>query len=192
MAQPPTTVTITPAERIRELSEINKDVATLLTSAGQAVHALTDRPLNLHASFYDDTPMPDTSSDSLEARREKFKEVSTSFFETLQGVTARLRRQVYALEEAGIITPDPLTAQEQPKAAAASTAPAQSNQRGVVQLPKEQQLDPDRIKNGGLGDLDIGWLNSRSNKVGAEKEAELIQEAKELLQDVLRSDEAGG
>lgn len=191
MAQPPTTVTITPAERIRELSEINKDVAILLTSAGQAVHALTDRPLNLHASSDDDTPMTDTSSDSLEARREKFKEVSTTFFETLQGVTARLRRQVYALEEAGIITPDPLTAQEQPKAAA-SLAPAQSNQRGVVQLPKEQQLDPDRIKNGGLGDLDIGWLNSRSNKVGAEKEAELIKEVKELLQDVLRSDEVGG
>ena len=185
MAQPPEFVAITPAERIRELSEINKDVATLLSSAGQAVHALTNRPLNMHDALDDDTQMTDASSDSLEARKEHFTDNSTAFYETLQGVIARLRRQVYALEEAGIITPDPGSVQDNPKAAPAS---AQGTRPGLAQVPKEQLLDPDRIKNGGLGNLDVGWLNSRGNKVGAEKEAELVREAKELLQDVLSND----
>ncbi|KAI5361452.1 Putative mediator complex, subunit Med11 [Septoria linicola] len=173
--------TISPAGRISELSGINKDVATLLESAGQAVHALTNRPLNLHDSLDEDTQMSDSTSDSVDARKDHFRENATSFFENLQAITARLRRQAYALEEAGIITPDPLNVPEQPKA-----APPPAQGRGMAVVPKEQQLDPERIKNGGLGNLDVGWLNSRGNKVGAEKEAELVQETKDLLEGVLR------
>ncbi|CAK1359153.1 unnamed protein product [Cercospora beticola] len=180
--------TFTPEERIDELSEINQDVSKLVTSAGQAIHALTNRPLNLYASGDDeDEQMAGTNNDTVEDRKAQFKDNTESFFTHLQSIFVMLRRQTYALEEAGIITPDPLALPEQPKPV---QAPAQSTPRGFAPVPKEQQLDPERIKNGGLGHLDIGWLNSRGNKVGAEKEAELVQEAKALLEDVLRSEDS--
>lgn len=177
--------TITPSERIRELSEINNDVANLLSSAGQAIHALTNRPLNMHRD--EDTRMND-GGNGLEAHKEAFEYNTNEFFEGLQGVMARLRRQAYALEEAGIITPDRAFGNDPPKA----TPPQQQGLRNAgPQISKEQKLDPERIKNGGLGNFDVGWLNSRGNKVGAEKEAELIKEAKELLEQVLARESAG-
>ena len=38
------------------------------------------------------------------------------------------------------------------------------------------------VTNGGLGDLDVGWLNSRAKDVGAGKERELVKELRELLE----------
>ena len=38
------------------------------------------------------------------------------------------------------------------------------------------------VINGGLGDLDVGWLNSRAKDVGAGKERELVKELRELLE----------
>ncbi|KAM3422093.1 Mediator of RNA polymerase II transcription subunit 11 [Cercospora zeina] len=178
----------TPGQRIDELSTINQDVSKLVTSAGQAIHALTNRPLNLHASEDDDDErMSGNSNETIEDRKTKFKDNTESFFVHAQSIFAVLRRQMIALEEAGIITPDPQASPEQPKTV---QPPAQASPRGFAPVPKEQQLDPDRIKNGGLGHLDIGWLNSRGNKVGAEKEAELMQEAKTLLEDVLSGEDS--
>ncbi|EME77882.1 uncharacterized protein MYCFIDRAFT_79136 [Pseudocercospora fijiensis CIRAD86] len=168
---------ITPAERIRELSDINKDVAAMLASAGQAVHALTNRPLHR-----DDDEMDDDTSASVDDRKQAFEASNTDFLEALQGVMARLRRQAYALEEAGIITPDPYAAGSEGLSKAQQQMQAQNRgNNNAPKIPPTQQLNPERIKNGGLGNFDVGWLNSRGNKVGAEKEAELIQEAKELL-----------
>jgi hypothetical protein len=39
------------------------------------------------------------------------------------------------------------------------------------------------VTNNGLGDLDIGWLNSRAKDVVSAKEKELVKELKELLDD---------
>ncbi|KAF2214394.1 hypothetical protein CERZMDRAFT_83098 [Cercospora zeae-maydis SCOH1-5] len=178
----------TPEERIDELSTINQDVSKLVTSAGQAIHALTNRPLNLHASEDDDDEqMTGTSNETIEDRKARFKDNTESFFVHAQSIFAILRRQVIALEEASIITPDPQASPEQPKTV---QQPAQSSPRSFAPVPKEQQLDPDRIKNGGLGHLDIGWLNSRGNKVGTEKESELMQEAKTLLEDLLKGEDS--
>jgi hypothetical protein len=179
---------ITPADRIRELSDINTDVAGLLSSAGQAVNALTNRPLNQPGESQD-AVMKDASDTSLEARKQAFNESTANFFHGLQGAFARLRRQAYALEEAGIIAPELPLEEKKETRSAGSLQPAP---KGNPHIPKEQQLDPERVKNGGLGNLDVGWLNSRGNKVGAEKEAELIQEAKELLETMLaRGDNMG-
>ncbi|KAH0389943.1 hypothetical protein KCU89_g16133, partial [Aureobasidium melanogenum] len=46
--------------------------------------------------------------------------------------------------------------------------------------------DGDRITNGGLGNLDVGLLNSRGNSVGLDKEAELIAEAKQMIAEMLK------
>ena len=50
---------MTPAERIRELSDINTDVAAMLGSAGRAINALTNRPLN---ASDEDAQMTDDAS----------------------------------------------------------------------------------------------------------------------------------
>jgi hypothetical protein len=104
----------------------------------------------------------DGMSETPEAQRAAFAGAAQEFLSGLQGVAARLRRQTVALEEAGIITPDA------------------SREEGVT------------VRNGGLGGFDVGWLNSRGNKVGRDKEGELVGEARDLLKEVLAKQESGG
>ena len=53
-------------------------------------------------------------------------------------------------------------------------------------MPSRQTADDaDRITNSGLGNLDVGLLNSRGNSVGMEKEAELSTEATDLLKAIV-------
>lgn len=100
--------------------------------------------------------------DTPDGQREAFAAAAQEFLSGLQGVAAQLRRQAVALEEAGIITPDAV------------------REDGVS------------VRNGGLGGFDVGWLNSRGDKVGRDKEAELVGEARELLEEVLQKREGGG
>jgi len=167
---------ITSAERIRELSAINAEIAHMLQSAGHAINALTDRPLSRDDED-DDTQMTDTQSTATsEERREAFSKHTKAFYTTEQSIVAKLRRQVYALEEAGITEKDASAQQAQ--------VPAPLGQKPGMQSNAQQAS---RITNGGMGNLDIGWLNSKGNKVGAEKENELMQETKELLESELKS-----
>ncbi|KAK5126248.1 hypothetical protein LTR85_010483 [Meristemomyces frigidus] len=159
---------ITPAERIRQLNAISGETATVLQDAGQACKALS--------------PSVSEEESDMDARKANFEESSRAVFTGIQSVIAQLRRQAYALEEAGIIAAEAPTLsssaqqrQQQPNAVPGRGGPA-----------APPQAEPERITNGGLGNLDVGWLNSRGNKVGAEKEAELMEEAKELAQKVLQ------
>lgn len=49
-------------------------------------------------------------------------------------------------------------------------------------FPRPLASSKDPITNGGLGNLDISWLNSRNNKVEKEMEAELWAKAQDLVQ----------
>ncbi|KJR84883.1 uncharacterized protein SPSK_10065 [Sporothrix schenckii 1099-18] len=75
-----------------------------------------------------------------------FKESMDNFLNTLHSVDVRLKRQIWGLEEAGLISLK------------------ESRSSGV-------SLEPNGV--GDIGSLDVGWLNSRSNKVDREMEAEL-------------------
>jgi hypothetical protein len=176
------TQTVSTADRIRELTDINSDVATMLTSAGLAINALTNRPLNA-IDDDNDTNMEDTREPAtLNARKQAFQKNTKDFYDNLHAVTARLRRQAYALEEAGIITPEAATLSS---ISVKSAKPPPTQPGRGPQQPIEQQ--PERLTNGGLGNQDIGWLNSRGNRVGADKEKELVEDAKKLLEDLLES-----
>ncbi|GAB7331681.1 hypothetical protein MBLNU13_g03668t1 [Cladosporium sp. NU13] len=175
------TQTLSSADRIRELTEVNSDVASMLSAAGHAINALTNRPLNAANDDDNDTNMEGNNNEpaTLEARKQAFQQNSTAFYTNLQAIVAKLRRQAYALEEAGIITPE---------AATLSTISVQApkppaNQPG--RPPQQVDQQPERITNGGMGNQDIGWLNSRGNGVGADKEKELVEDARKLLGDVL-------
>ena len=58
------------------------------------------------------------------------------------------------------------------------------NEAGIVSSKKAVEAT------GALGELDIGWLNSRNDKVGKEMEAELWGKAAELLKGVNEGREA--
>jgi hypothetical protein len=179
------TQTVSTADRIRELADINSDVAAMLTSAGLAMNALTNRPLNATSDDDNDTNMEDTQERAtLDTRKQAYQKNTKDFFDNLHAVTARLRRQAYALEEAGIISPQPFTISSI-SVKSAKPPPTQPG-RGA---PQQSDQQPERITNGGLGRQDIGWLNSRGNRVGADKEKELVEDAKKLLENVLKNDD---
>ncbi|KAF2765565.1 hypothetical protein EJ03DRAFT_205371 [Teratosphaeria nubilosa] len=153
----------TPADRIRELNGVNEEVASILTHAGNAIAA--------------NAPHAEQGED-VDARKRAMEEHIQTFLVTLQSATTKLKRNVYALEEAGIIQPEATTMQL-PSSTAATGRGAQS----AAQVEK--------ITNGGMGNLDIGYLNSRGNQVGAEKEAELMEEASRLAEGVLARQDDG-
>jgi hypothetical protein len=184
------TQTVSTADRIRELADINSEVVAVLASAGKAINALTNRPLNATSDEDNDTNMEDTREPAtLDARKQAFQDNTKDFYDNLHAVAVRLRRQAYALEEAGIITPQ-ATSLSSISVKSAKPPLTKVTQPGVRGPPPPQQVEqqPERITNGGLGKQDIGWLNSRGNRVGADKEKELVEDAKKLLQDVLEND----
>jgi len=191
MSQP----SISSSDRIRELSTINADVPTLVSAAGNAINALTNRPLdgttNGHADG--DIDMEDdnsTTHEGVDAHKEVFTKNARAYFNHLQSIMARLRRQAYALEEAGIIAAEAPTlsttsSTEQPqRAVAGQGAGVRRAPVAAAQASRQPVDEADRITNGGLGNLDVGYLNSRGNRVGLEKEAELIAEARKMLEEM--------
>lgn len=52
---------------------------------------------------------------------------------------------------------------------------------------KTPKVKPGReeVTNGGLGELDVGYLNSRARDVGLVKEGELVAEARRLAEKIL-------
>ncbi|CAK7207764.1 hypothetical protein SEUCBS139899_010577 [Sporothrix eucalyptigena] len=120
------------AERFQQLAEIDNPLSTPADTAGANL-ANTDT----------------------EAQVAVFKEAMDSFLTTLHSVDVRLKRQIWGLEEAGIISLK------------------ESKASGV-------SLEPNGV--GDIGNLDVGWLNSRSNKVDRDMEAELWSSMKATME----------
>ncbi|KAL8721090.1 MAG: hypothetical protein Q9225_002162 [Loekoesia sp. 1 TL-2023] len=158
------------AERIAQLSEIDRDVAKLLQSAGTALKTLTVPALE------SDEGQGDKAQD-IEQRKQDFTASSSQYFSLLSSIDVRLRRQIAALEEAEII-PSEMTAKE----SQASTDI--SNSVAKISPPSKNT-----ITNGGLGTLDVGWLNSRNDNIGTMMEAELWEKAQKLVQNRLANEE---
>jgi hypothetical protein len=95
-------------------------------------------------------------------------------------VDVGLRRQIYGLEEADILP-------------AERTKNAKEGREGFAGLGKPAPVAETTIADGGMGKLDIGWLNSRSGRVGRDMEAELWEKARTFLEglDKEKSDGAG-
>ena len=102
---------------------------------------------------------------SLEERKKAFVGTASDYYALLSNVDVNLRRQILALEEAKIIP---------------SEAPRDIPGVSDVQYSKEQASKGP----GSLGNLDVGWLNSRNDKIGKDMEAELWTQARELLDDL--------
>lgn len=147
-------------ENIHQLNAIDKSIVQLMNHAATALNALTTPATSPSAN-----PSPDAAArkPALDppAQKETFRSATDSFLTTLHSVDVRMKRQVLALEEAGIVN--------------LSNAPRQSTNGGA-----KASLKPNGV--GTVGGLDVGWLNSRSTGVERDMEAELWQEAREFLE----------
>ena len=99
------------------------------------------------------------ATSSLEVKQETFKAAVSDYFSTLSFVDVNLRRQIYALEEAGIIPSEPPSKDADATETKASTVPR-------------------------LGSLDVSWLNSRNDQVSEDIEAEIWSKAREFVDEL--------
>ena len=112
---------------------------------------------------------------NIEQKKKDFATASSHYFSLLSSIDVRLRRQISALEEAEII-PSETTTKDSQASADTSTSTSRSA------APNKSI-----ITNGGLGNLDVGWLNSRNDNIDKIMEAELWEKAQKLIQKELEN-----
>ncbi|KAL8763118.1 MAG: hypothetical protein Q9184_001011 [Pyrenodesmia sp. 2 TL-2023] len=165
------------AERVSQLNEVDKNVVKLLQHAGIAIKTLTVS--TLEAGGHEDDEGQD-----MEKRKGDFAAASSQYFATLSSIDAQLRRHITALEDAGVLPSE---------AVIQGTQPAPTQAQAASYSSKEPPAKPkSTITNGGLGHIDIGWLNSRNDNVEKIMEAELWEQAQILLQKTLKSRSTSG
>lgn len=119
---------------------------------------------------------------SIEHQKEHFRSEASQYFSLLSSIDVRLRRQVYALEEAEIIPAEAVKEQQTSLAVPSIFAHLGSPQNSSS--PKQPPLSKSVHIGGGLGTLDVGWLNSRNDNVGKEMEAELWAKAEDFVKEL--------
>lgn len=139
----------TPSDHIAELNGIDKSISDLLSSASEAIGILSN-----------DAEVVPSAPRTLASAQARFTQASSTYFATLSDIEVRLRRQVYALEEAGLIEPG-----EEKDAKAGRALGASSTGRG------------------GVGPLDPSWLNARAdNGVDFAMRKGLVSQTKDFLE----------
>ncbi|KAJ6788146.1 hypothetical protein PWT90_03247 [Aphanocladium album] len=142
-------------ENISQLNAIDKSAVQLMSHAATALNSLTT-PTSAGSSA--DVSKPDIDAP---AAKDAFTKSTDAFLTALHDIDVRMKRQIMGLEEAGIIN-----------LSAAS--------RGDPNAQAKASLKPNGL--GAVGNLDVGWLNSRSTKVERDMEAELWDKAKKILE----------
>lgn len=102
--------------------------------------------------------LPASSSDPVEARKAAFRDQVDTFLELFSKIKDALSSEANALQHAALIPAKP-------------PAPA-------ALMGEEEQ----GITNGGLGNFDVGWLNSRGDAVLRGKEKEVWAEVRRTLE----------
>ncbi|KAF7915952.1 uncharacterized protein EAE98_001459 [Botrytis deweyae] len=157
----------TKAERIQQLNEIDKSILQLVQTAGQTLKILT-------------AAQEPGESQSPQEKRQAFQDASNSYLKTLQSVDVRLRRQILGLEEADIIPAEKVKSKNKGK-----SVPEVVERRPAVPGNMAGNMPTDDIVvERGMGNLDIGFLNSRSGRVGRDMEAELWAKSRKFLEDL--------
>lgn len=143
-----------------------QDIVSLLALSGNALQSLGRQS---HTSDENDQPPKSTDEQT-----QTFQDTMDNFLITLHKVDVRMKRQIFGLEEAGILTLD-------------KTKPKEDD---GIDPAQKSTIEPNGM--GMVGNLDVGWLNSRSNQVELEKEAELWTNARKALENMSRGAGAVG
>ncbi|KAF5016920.1 hypothetical protein F66182_11244 [Fusarium sp. NRRL 66182] len=148
-------------ENIKQLNAIDQQIVQLMKHTTTALDTLTT-PSSPNANQSED-PSAELVKPALNpsAQKDKFRSTTDSFLTTLHTVDVKMRRQIFALEEAGIVN---LAAPQRQESGGPSLASQKPNGVGAV------------------GNIGAGWLNSRGTRVERDMEAELWSKAKVILQ----------
>lgn len=146
------------AERFDQLNGIDSDIISLLALANDTLRPLS-KPIAAAGADPSTAPKDFSDPDAIdtEAQVSAFRDAMDGFLTTLHSVDVRLKRQIWALEEDGIIS------LKEAKATGSS-------------------LEPNGV--GDIGKLDVGYLNSRSSKVDRDMESELWQRLRTSLENM--------
>ncbi|KAK4203087.1 mediator complex, subunit Med11 [Triangularia verruculosa] len=167
-------------EHFTHLAATERDITTLFTPLTSSLRALA-------------TP-PNPSSPN--KPQDRFKAAQESYFRTIDRISKHLDRQIYALEEANILslTPSSSASASQPPQAADDSSqqqqPSSQSQPGDNKDPKKSstgvtRLEPDGT--GKYGKLDVGRLNLASSTTERDVEAETWERAKAHFADVAKA-----
>lgn len=146
-------------------------MVSLLKSAGLAVQALT--PPSLSSTDRE----IDVATPSVEQQKQAFSVATTNYFRRLYSLDVGLRTHIQALEDEKIISAEAATRDQ----TSIATSSRHTFPGGPVAAAKPTAVGRNTISGGGLGNLDVGWLNSRNDYVGKNMEAELFKKASDFL-----------
>ena len=149
-------------------------MAKLLRSAGLAIKALTEGPSVAPTSEAPTSEIPKTTS--IAQQKQRFTAATTEYFALVSSVDIGLRQQIHALEEDKIIPSEATSKESQGGADISVNSTGASAATGIPSSTSRSA-----IIGGGLGNLDIGWLNSRNDNVDKEMDAELWNKASTFL-----------
>jgi hypothetical protein len=113
---------------------------------------------------------------SIEPQKQRFTVATTEYFALVSSVDIGLRQQIHALEEDKIIPSEATSKESQGGADTSVTSTGASAATGIPSSASRSAMI-----GGSLGNLDIGWLNSRNDNVDKEMEAELWKKASTFL-----------
>lgn len=116
----------------------------------------------------------------MDEHKDAFAAATSEYFSTLSSLDVRLRRQIYALEEVNILPAEVSSKDAQTNLVALGASDA----GGGLGISPTKLTNKGAITGGGLGSLDVGWLNSRNDDVGKEKDAELWELAQRFVEDL--------
>lgn len=166
----------TRSERMQQLAAIDSDIASLLELTGKSIQSLGKQNMvspppnnDNNGTAGQDESQPQSST---EEQTQAFRDAMNKFLSTLHSVDALLKRQILGLDEAGIIS---LPNQENK-----DSGKDRSSKEDDTTSSLKPALEPNGL--GKVGNLDVGWLNSRSNQVEREMEAELWTKARRHLE----------
>ncbi|ODA78997.1 hypothetical protein RJ55_04587 [Drechmeria coniospora] len=151
-------------ENINQLNAIDKSIVELMAHTATALNALTTPATTKTSDTTGEASRPPALDPA--SQKDAFRSATNSFLTLLHSIDVRMKRQVLALEEAGIVNLSNAQRQESPNTGTTVAPKASPQPNGV----------------GDVGTLDVGWLNSRSTRVEREMEAEAWQDARELLE----------
>ena len=167
------------------LIQNHQDIASLLQHTSDALRSIAKPPEP------DTSDNEDFNQSSTDSAVSNFKAAQSEFISTLDRIDKQLKRHIYALEEAGVITlrgsSDPQQGTEGGGGGVAITAPTGdgAGAGGSSGRGKEitARLDPDGV--GRYGSLDAGQLNMASSTVERDLESALWARAREYIGEMM-------
>ena len=168
------------AANIEQLCVIDETIAELMSHASAALKALGDSASIVAV----DAPILPDSEPNFRPPSERlvsFQDATDAFLAALHSVDVRIKRQLWALEEADILRfpEDPASDDEVDDD---TKVAKERDNKGAAAHKVRASLAPDA--RGSYGGLDVGWLNSRimGSAVQKEQETELWKKARLVLE----------